>query len=97
MQTKSTAHQAQSTAYQVNRKLAIWLTLACHAIGGMAAVQFTGSGSVAILHQIGIFGRVFVETAQDRDGSETALAEEYLRIQICFAHFQHDAVATLGC
>ena len=55
------------------------------------------AAAVAVLHQVGVFGRVFVEVAQDRHGAEAALSEEELRGQVRLADFQHDAACGAGC
>src|SRR6476660_4946568 len=54
------------------------------------------AAAVAELHQVGVFGRVFIELAQDANCAEAAGAKEELSREIGFTHLQQDAIAAFG-
>ena len=51
--------------------------------------------AAAILHHVGVFGRVVVEVAQHGDGPKAARAEEKLGGEVRLAHFEQDPAAAL--
>src|SRR5262245_58320676 len=50
-------------------------------------------GGAAVLHHVGVFGRVLVELAEDGDSAEAQSAEEQLGGQVRLADLEHDPTA----
>src|SRR5271167_3570988 len=72
------------------------LALTGQAVDLIAGRGFGFVGPITELHQVRVFGRVFVEVTQHVDGPETLRAEENLGIEVRLANFQHNARAALG-
>jgi len=50
---------------------------------------------IPVLHDVGVFGGVFVVVAKHRDGPEAEGAEEELGGEVGLADLEHDSAATV--